>query len=408
MPKRTPWSRIVEDAGVRVRVYEREPGGVIYRSVVIEGRKDRKSLGHRDRNLAVEQARALARSIAELRLAGRMGRPLSFGELRRLYLQHRGPLLSPVRRRFVEWILGLWARYLEPDGRPFRIEDLSQTHIDGYAIARRRGLLAGARERAEARPVRPGTIRNEIRVLSTVCNWATGFRIGGRPLLTFNPVRGLKTPAEPNPRRPVASRSRYERLLEVADRVDPSGRFRLMLAIAYRTGRRINAICHLRASDLLLSRDAVREATAALGLDESIADLWPQAIRWRAEHDKRGYHGIAPMSSELRREVDAYLRRNPVLGDAWLFPQRRRPGGPTSRTTAAYWLRRAEELADLPHLEHGGWHAFRRAWATARRGYPVQDVMAAGGWRNVQTLQAIYQQADPETILAVMDLRMEG
>ena len=33
-----------------------------------------------------------------------------------------------------------------------------------------------------------------------------------------------------------------------------------------------------------------------------------------------------------------------------------------------------------------------------------EDVMRAGGWRNVKALQTAYQSADPETVRRVMDM----
>tara|TARA_B100000470_G_scaffold144159_1_gene111802 strand:+ start:186 stop:347 length:162 start_codon:yes stop_codon:yes gene_type:complete len=51
-----------------------------------------------------------------------------------------------------------------------------------------------------------------------------------------------------------------------------------------------------------------------------------------------------------------------------------------------------------------GWHGFRRAWATRRKVLPVQDVMRAGGWRDVKALQTAYQSADPETVRRVLDM----
>lgn len=57
-----------------------------------------------------------------------------------------------------------------------------------------------------------------------------------------------------------------------------------------------------------------------------------------------------------------------------------------------------------------GFHAFRRIWATKRKGLPLQDVAAAGGWKGTQVLRDLYQQSDPETLEAVVlggrDLRM--
>ena len=48
------------------------------------------------------------------------------------------------------------------------------------------------------------------------------------------------------------------------------------------------------------------------------------------------------------------------------------------------------------------WHAIRRKWATERKGYPVNDVAAAGGWRDVETLLTSYQQVDAETVKEIV------
>ena len=99
--------------------------------------------------------------------------------------------------------------------------------------------------------------------------------------------------------------------------------------LAWHTGRRIGAIVHLRASDVLLRPDRVRAALAASGRDESVADEWPHAMRWRAEHDKSGYETITPIGPSVQRELAMYLRGNPCVGDAWLFTMVR-DGNPTS------------------------------------------------------------------------------
>ena len=79
-------------------------------------------------------------------------------------------------------------------------------------------------------------------------------------------------------RRPVASEARYRATMAVAD-----------LALARFTGRRINALVSLRASDVLLSEPAVTRALAAAGLGPEIARHMPNgAIRFRGELDKQG------------------------------------------------------------------------------------------------------------------------
>ncbi len=85
-------------------------------------------------------------------------------------------------------------------------------------------------------------------------------------------------------------------------------------------------------------------------------------------------------------------RRHPALTELAL-----------DKLMAGYYLKRAEKLAGLPALRRGGWHAFRRGWAQRRKHLPVQDVMAAGGWRDVKALQSAYQAADPDTIRKVVE-----
>ncbi len=67
-----------------------------------------------------------------------------------------------------------------------------------------------------------------------------------------------------------------------------------------------------------------------------------------------------------------------------------------------HMLRKAEALAGIATQKGSLWHAYRRAWATARKHLPAIDVAAAGGWKGVETLQAVYQQADTDTMLRVV------
>jgi hypothetical protein len=64
-------------------------------------------------------------------------------------------------------------------------------------------------------------------------------------------------------------------------------------------------------------------------------------------------------------------------------------------------------LAKLPHLRHGGYHAYRRKWGTERKHLPDADVMAAGGWSDPRSLKEAYQHADPQTTLNVVLNRKE-
>ncbi len=86
----------------------------------------------------------------------------------------------------------------------------------------------------------------------------------------------------------------------------------------------------------------------------------------------------------------------------WVFARESDGEAPTDRHLFDKWLAVAEARAELPKLDGGLWHPYRRKWATERKHLPLKDVAAAGGWRDVETLLECYQQPDAETLLAVM------
>ena len=77
---------------------------------------------------------------------------------------------------------------------------------------------------------------------------------------------------------------------------------------------------------------------------------------------------------------------------------------PISRHLAAKWLLRAEALAKLPKLDRGTFHPYRRLWASERKSLPDVDVAHAAGWKDTRAMKVSYQQADPATVLRVVEL----
>ena len=399
---RRPWSTVIEEAGIRVRLYERTPGSLLYREVRTGPRQaDRKTLGHRDRALAEQQARQLARRLAELRLVG-LGPTVTLGQLFAIYFAERAPALSGRRQGLAA---SMFAPYFRAHfGDDFVLDNLSQAHVDAYAAARKRGTVRSKKARGVSTPPRDGTIRNELKWFKSVVRFGLGYRVQGRRLLTVDPLEGIRFAAEKNVRRPIASEARYRATLAKAGEADRLGRLACMLALARYTGRRVNAICQLRADDVFLTPDAVARALAAAGEDERRAEHMPHgAIRWRAEHDKKGFDELTPIGGDARAALDRYLREHPRVGGVPLFPDSARPGQPTSRNTADHLLRNAEALAKLPKLERGLWHAYRRLWASERKHQPDVDTARAGGWRDLATMKASYQQPDPATTLKVIE-----
>ena len=406
--KRKAWSKswLDQSSGISVRVYERVAGGLLQRDVRQgDGSKDRASLKHRDRQRAETEAKALLQRLVELRNAGATS-ALTMGELELLFVKHRMPLLSADRQRTVRGMLVLLLTHF---GRDFALLNLSQHSVDEYVAARTSGRVKSKRHRVKGIGVRPGTIRNELHLLNAMTTWAQGHRIDGRRLLTVDPFVGITIPSEKNMKRPIATEARYQALLAVADQADPKGRLRPVLVLARQTGRRINAIVNLRTSDILRTKDQVIAALGAAGLDLNLAVAWPNgAIRWSESVDKLGFEAIAPINKAAREELDRYLREYPRVGDGPLFSATEEPGRAAHKELARYWLRRAEQLAKLPKLERGGFHTFRRLWASERRHLPAQDVAAAGGWRSIEVMRSAYQQADAATIQSVVENAPQG
>ncbi len=125
-------------------------------------------------------------------------------------------------------------------------------------------------------------------------------------------------------------------------------------------------------------------------------------IEWPADTDKQGRRSVVPITPTARAAIERRLRDRPTIGRAYLFPSPSDPNLPVSLRLALVWLGKAERLAGLEHIPAGGFHMFRRKWATECKGLSAIDVAAAGGWATVETLQRVYQVADPGTMLEVV------
>src|SRR5688572_6996438 len=84
------WSRTVgTQRGARVRIYERKPGGLLQASVWLPGSgESRRSLGHRDHNQALREARELLKlSYHTAAGHGDSPAPLTLGTLFERYVR---------------------------------------------------------------------------------------------------------------------------------------------------------------------------------------------------------------------------------------------------------------------------------------------------------------------------------
>jgi hypothetical protein len=289
--------------------------------------------------------------------------------------------------------IALWTAVLR-DIRDVRAIDAPT--LDRFVRDRRAGRIGALGD--DGKPLRLAkkpsdtTIGGDLVFLNSVLNWACKVRTpdGGR-LLADNPLRGYPIPQSKNPKRPVVSYDRYLKIREHADAVDPQGLFGSFMDLIEALGWRVTAICELVGSDV----DLVGSPMTPHG-----------RIRKRGEVDKEGVDMWVPLSEPARAAIDTVLRVNPVIGTRPLFPapkaKRGRAAAPWSRYHARDLLERAETAAELEALDGGDFHAYRRAWATARKHLPAADVAHAGGWRDLRSLECSYQRVDDATLLAVV------
>ena len=370
------WSKSVGERGHRVRLYEARPDGPIMRSVFIDGKEDRRSLRHRDKEQAVRQGYELLNAL----LANEKAldeHSLTIGMLVDWYLESAAHLSKKARTQRDEG--RILRRVVEFLGRTRNVDTLSESDVKRYTTARRLGEAAQP-DAEKARPVGDRTIGADLEMLLRALRWAARERrTSGERLLKENPLVGVRLPSEKNPRRPVMRHDEYLKLLKVSHRVHPL--LKLALIVAEGTGRRLSAWRNLLWEDV---------------------DFDARTIRWRAEHDKKGYEQVLPMSETVKNALVAARRAQKTIGNTPVFPAPRNPTQPCGRHLLDGLLRKAYELAELTPQPRGMWHPLRRKWATERKGYPVKDVAFAGGWRTERTMLSSYQQVDAETVRQVV------
>jgi len=376
MKHRKCWTKSLGERGRRIRLYEKYPSGPIMRSVFVNGKEARRSLGHRDKERAIQQGYELENAL----LANETAldeQSLTLGLLMDLYLESPAHLGKKARTQHDEG--RTLRRVVEFFGRTRNVDTLSESDAKRYTMARRRGEVARPDDE-NGRPVGDRTIGADLEMLRRAFLWAVRERkTNGERLLKENPLVGVRFPSEKNPKRPVMSHDVYLRLLDFADRVHPL--LKLALVVAEGTGRRLSAWRNLFWDDV---------------------DFDAGTIRWRAANDKKGYEQVVPMSNAVKRALTAARRAQQTIGNTPVFPAPKNPAQPCGRHVLDGWLRKAYQLAELTPQPGGMWHSLRRKWATERKGYPVKDVAFAGGWRTERTVLSSYQQADAETVRQVV------
>jgi integrase len=385
------WSRSLGNRGTRIRLFQKRSGGVFYRYVWMAGEgRDRKSLGTTDRAEADRLGRALlAALLRDESIAG-----AGIVALKDLWTRYQRDSVTYLDNHektqlddegHSEVLLGYF-------GEDCDVTKLTESDQQAFINKRIAGGIKCSDERT-TEAVRSRSAEADLKLLHSMLNWACTARVrGGKRLLESNPLSGIKKPHEKNPRRPLATWERFNATRSAVQQLASEAKddaecrkwlkLEMALVLAEATGRRLGSIRQLEWSDV---------------------DLNAEAIHWRADTDKKGKAWRIPMTTSLRDELKAFRLR---LGGAFgglLFASESNPSEAIRTDVFAKWLQVAEAKAKLPKLDGSLWHAYRRAWATARKHLPIADVAAAGGWSDLTTLLRCYQQADEDTLFAVMN-----
>src|SRR5207244_6477082 len=106
------------------------------------------------------------------------------------------------------------------------------------------------------------TDHQDRKLFNAMMKWAIGGYNNGRPLLNRNPLTGFAVPKTRNPIRPMIDDETVERLMAVADRVNPV--MPLLITLMDSTGRRLSSVLGLRWDDFDFVKESIT-LRAALG-----------------------------------------------------------------------------------------------------------------------------------------------
>jgi integrase len=366
------WSHTAGEKGVnRVRVFDRGQKG-IYIEWWAQGeesggrRRQRQALGPVSR----EEAKATADEVAAKLRRSEQVKPkiLTLVMLFDMYVREKTPLKSKTAqahdRRCMEMFLRVLGAHRDP-------HTLSVREWNSFISERRAGRV-GPKGAKPGTAVRARPVQQDLRFLLAVLNWATLRRDEkGRPLLEYNPLKGLPVPREESPKRTLITLEQYGKLRSVAAMMAPW--LECLVVLAYETGHRGGSLRQLRWSDV---------------------DFDGQRVHWRGEADKIGFDHFTP----LREEALAVLRREQSrtqrIGDAWVFPSAQDASRPRSEHALGNAFKLLATKAGLPGGTRMGWHSFRRRFATDLKERSLREVMALGGWKSSATVLMVYQQPE--------------
>ncbi len=258
----------------RVRVFPDPKTGIFQIEWRENGRRLTRSLKHRDWMRAKRQADEFAAGFAKPAPNGKAEaepEPLTLGMLFEIYGEEVTPTKGEHTQRHdraaTKMFLGLFGRNRNP-------ATLSQRDWDRFIRERRAGRIGPS-----GGPVSDRMVQYDLKFLIAVFNWASKSRDEqGRLLLESNPLKGLRTPTQKNPKRVVLARREYRAMLKVSRQV--GWRFHVALVLAHETGQRIAGSLNPGRKLAKLIQDCTICVSCRLAVSS------PAVLKWQGNHHR--------------------------------------------------------------------------------------------------------------------------
>ncbi len=345
-----------------------------------------RSLGHDDWTQGEKDAEEIMRSLRDSVGEGRGEVTISmlFGRYRR----EKTPTKGAVRQTEDLRRLEMWEHFFLRVAGINTPEQIDHSHLNRFVTLRRTGELRVPRRKLK-KGVRNRIIEQDLQFLTAVMNWGLAVNRRGttKKLLAADPTKGFERPKEENPTRKVGTYDHFLAVLEKADEADSQGLLKYYAVFEEGLGWRSSVVCEVWASDFDFTR-STEHPHGRIRKRERVGSDRKESREW-----------WVPMTTQVREAAEKAIAHRGIVGDVYLFPAKKSEGPWTKDHALKLWYR-AQRLAGIDDVV--GIHAFRRKWATERKHHPRKDVAHAGGWKSERTLE-IYETADPETTLAVME-----
>lgn len=397
------WSYNAGERGINwVRAYEKAKGGNIMLEWMelpqdAQGKplrdpetgkpvrvKTRESLGHKDRDKAEQAAKDKAKALLS---GSTVARVTSLRQLFDRYLKEVTPTKKESKQLRDPRSVRVYLAYLQdranagekergPERHP---STLDKQDWDGFIAARREGRITGWK-----RKCRNNQIRDDLKFVVAVLNWASGADEAAPHYLYPNPWRGerrraqkMRMPKEKDPRQPGISDEQHAALMKHS----PNWRFALVAVLCRETLHRMNSVRQLRKEDI---------------------DRGRNRINWNPAFDKTERELVSPLTPEALDAMDSIP--TPTVLSPWLIPSEQDPSKPVSRDVLNKWMQAAKKAAGITE-DRVGFHAYKRAGIRTegfRELHPKVQEQLTG--TSFEVLKDIYDRVPFEVLEQAMEM----